>query len=67
MDQDRQQKADGYSKWRTFGIVTLVTIKWLFIFGLLIGLFTGGISSRLCGILRKGRARPCKNRNRSKN
>ena len=45
MDQDRQQKADGYSKWRTFGIVTLVTIKWLFIFGLLIGLFTGGIAA----------------------
>ncbi|QHT61870.1 carboxypeptidase [Paenibacillus lycopersici] len=39
MDQDRQQHAKGYSKWRTFGIVTLITFKWLFIFGLLIGLF----------------------------
>ncbi|RAP78091.1 transglycosylase domain-containing protein [Paenibacillus montanisoli] len=41
MNQDRQQKTKGYSKWRTFGIVTLVTFKWLFIFGLLIGLFAG--------------------------
>ncbi|MFC4809992.1 transglycosylase domain-containing protein [Paenibacillus sp. GCM10023250] len=41
MDQDRQQKPKSYSKWRTFGIVTFVTIKWLFIFGLLIGLFAG--------------------------
>ncbi|WP_219837756.1 transglycosylase domain-containing protein [Paenibacillus sp. R14(2021)] len=41
MDQDRQQKTKGYSKWRTFGIVTLVTFKWLFIFGILIGLFAG--------------------------
>lgn len=41
MEQDRQQKAKGYSKWRTFGIVTYVTFKWLFIFGLLFGLFAG--------------------------
>ncbi|SFI29111.1 penicillin-binding protein [Paenibacillus sp. UNC496MF] len=41
MDQDRQQKPKSYSKWRTFGIVTFVTIKWLFIFGLLIGLLAG--------------------------
>ncbi|BBH19614.1 hypothetical protein Back11_09590 [Paenibacillus baekrokdamisoli] len=45
MSQDRQQKVEGYSKWRTFRIVTLVTIKWLFIFGLLIGLFAGGLAA----------------------
>ncbi|SEM75267.1 transglycosylase domain-containing protein [Paenibacillus sp. OV219] len=41
MEQEREQKTKGYSKWRTFGLVTLITLKWLFIFGLLIGLFAG--------------------------
>ena len=43
MEEEREQSANGYSRWRTFGLVTLITVKWLFIFGLLIGLFTGGI------------------------
>ncbi|UVI27866.1 transglycosylase domain-containing protein [Paenibacillus spongiae] len=43
MDEEREQNANGYSRWRTFGLVTLITVKWLFIFGLLIGLLTGGI------------------------
>lgn len=42
MDEDRQQNAKGYSGWRTFGVVTLITFKWLIIFGLLIGLLVGG-------------------------
>ncbi|QYR23665.1 transglycosylase domain-containing protein [Paenibacillus sp. sptzw28] len=45
MDQDRQQNTNGHSRWRTFGIVTLITVKWLFIFGLLIGLLTAGIAA----------------------
>ncbi|GGD65281.1 transglycosylase domain-containing protein [Paenibacillus nasutitermitis] len=45
MNQDQGQNKNGHSKWRTFGVVTLITVKWLFIFGLLIGLFAGGIAS----------------------
>ncbi|MBM7563548.1 transglycosylase domain-containing protein [Paenibacillus sacheonensis] len=45
MDQDHQKKPKGYSKWRTFGIVTFVTFKWLFIFGLLFGLFAGAAAA----------------------
>ncbi|MBB3114429.1 penicillin-binding protein [Paenibacillus phyllosphaerae] len=42
MNEDRQQKVKGYSRWRTFGIVTLITLKWLLIFGFMIGLLVGG-------------------------
>ncbi|MFS0727734.1 transglycosylase domain-containing protein [Paenibacillus sp. 1P07SE] len=30
------------SGWRTFGLVTFITVKWLVIFGLIFGLFVGG-------------------------
>ncbi|WP_274650479.1 penicillin-binding protein 1A [Paenibacillus humicola] len=45
MDHEREDKPNGYSKWRTFGIVTLITLKWLFIFGFAALLFTGGIAA----------------------
>ncbi|WP_036580439.1 transglycosylase domain-containing protein [Paenibacillus darwinianus] len=35
-------KPSDRSGWRTFGLVVWVTFKWLFIFGLVIGLFAGG-------------------------
>ncbi|EFM12914.1 Peptidoglycan glycosyltransferase [Paenibacillus curdlanolyticus YK9] len=34
-----------HSKWRTFGLVVWITFKWMFIFGLMIGLFAGGIAT----------------------
>ncbi|WP_127531487.1 transglycosylase domain-containing protein [Paenibacillus kobensis] len=34
-----------HSKWRTFGVVMWITFKWMFIFGLMIGLFAGGIAA----------------------
>ncbi|GFN32021.1 transglycosylase domain-containing protein [Paenibacillus xylaniclasticus] len=34
-----------HSKWRTFGLVVWITFKWMFIFGLMIGLFAGGIAA----------------------
>ncbi|WP_082083945.1 transglycosylase domain-containing protein [Paenibacillus beijingensis] len=45
MEEERQQPSNGHSKWRTFGVVTLITIKWLFIFGILGFLFVGGVAS----------------------
>ena len=53
MNQDRQQKTKRYSKWRTFGIVTFVTVKWLFIFGIFIGLFAGGAVTGYVASLRE--------------
>ena len=34
-----------HSKWRVFGLVVWITFKWMFIFGLMIGLFAGGIAA----------------------
>jgi len=42
MEDEHELNENGYSRWRTFGLVTLITVKWLFIFGILIVLFTGG-------------------------
>ncbi|XEC96947.1 transglycosylase domain-containing protein [Paenibacillus tarimensis] len=42
MEEDRQQPATGRNRWRTFGLVVWITVKWTFIFGLTIGLFAGG-------------------------
>ncbi|GGG27049.1 transglycosylase domain-containing protein [Paenibacillus abyssi] len=42
MEEDRQKPTPKRSKWRTLGLVAWITVKWLFIFGLIIGLFAGG-------------------------
>ncbi|GMK41609.1 hypothetical protein PCCS19_46660 [Paenibacillus sp. CCS19] len=34
-----------HSRWRVFGLVVWITFKWMFIFGLMIGLFAGGIAA----------------------
>ncbi|MBW7474207.1 transglycosylase domain-containing protein [Paenibacillus oenotherae] len=43
MDQDRDLNKNGYSRWRTFGLVSYITVKWIVIFAVMFGLFIGGI------------------------
>lgn len=42
MEEVHKPAAIKRSGWRTFGLVVWLTFKWLFIFGLIIGLFAGG-------------------------
>ncbi|MFD0713688.1 transglycosylase domain-containing protein [Paenibacillus sp. GCM10027626] len=42
MEDQHEQDSGGYSRWRTAGLVMLLTIKWLIIFVILGGLFAGG-------------------------
>ncbi|GBF76238.1 hypothetical protein PA598K_04690 [Paenibacillus sp. 598K] len=42
MTKEQKNAPPRISGWRTFGLVTFITIKWLVIFALIIGLFVGG-------------------------
>ena len=42
MTEEQKSAPPRTSGWRTFGLVTFITVKWLVIFGLIIGLFAGG-------------------------
>ncbi|WP_020615395.1 transglycosylase domain-containing protein [Paenibacillus daejeonensis] len=42
MTEEQKSAPPRTSGWRTFGLVTFITVKWLIIFGLIIGLFAGG-------------------------
>lgn len=43
MDQDRDLKDEEYSRWRTFGLVSYITVKWIIIFAVMFGLLIGGV------------------------
>lgn len=43
MDQDHDLNKNGYSRWRTFGLVSYITVKWIIIFAIMFGLLIGGI------------------------
>ncbi|MUT66782.1 transglycosylase domain-containing protein [Paenibacillus sp. NEAU-GSW1] len=53
MQEDRKETSS-HSGWRTFGIVTFLTIKWMIYFAIFIGLLAGGAVTGYVSALVKG-------------
>ncbi|MBD2871487.1 transglycosylase domain-containing protein [Paenibacillus arenilitoris] len=54
MQEERQPTPIKRSKWRTFGLVTFITVKWMVYFGIFIGLLAGGAVTGYVAALVKG-------------
>jgi penicillin-binding protein len=59
MQEERQSAPGQRSKWRTFGIVTFITIKWMVYFGIFIGLLAGGaVTGYVAALVKNEEVRP---------
>ncbi|WP_053375602.1 transglycosylase domain-containing protein [Paenibacillus sp. FJAT-27812] len=59
MQEDRQPSPIKRSKWRTFGIVTFITVKWMVYFGIFIGLLAGGaVTGYVAALVKNEEVRP---------
>lgn len=59
MQEDRQPSPVKRSKWRTFGIVTFITVKWMVYFGIFIGLLAGGaVTGYVAALVKNEEVRP---------
>ncbi|WP_339208809.1 transglycosylase domain-containing protein [Paenibacillus sp. FSL K6-3182] len=59
MQEDRQPAPNKRSKWRTFGIVTFITAKWMVYFGIFIGLLAGGaVTGYVAALVKDESVRP---------
>jgi len=59
MQEDRQPAPNKRSKWRTFGIVTFITVKWMVYFGIFIGLLAGGaVTGYVAALVKDETVRP---------
>ncbi|MGO4540599.1 transglycosylase domain-containing protein [Paenibacillus sp. 2TAB19] len=59
MQEDRQPAPTKRSKWRTFGIVTFITVKWMVYFGIFIGLLAGGaVTGYVAALVKNEEVRP---------
>ncbi|MFD0959346.1 transglycosylase domain-containing protein [Paenibacillus chungangensis] len=60
--QEEQQQSRGkprYSKWRLFGLVSFMTVKWLVYFGIFIGLLAGGaVTGYVAALVKEDEVRP---------
>ncbi|MGI2292912.1 transglycosylase domain-containing protein [Paenibacillus sp. GXUN7292] len=45
MQEEQKPAPKRYSKWRTFGLVSFITVKWIIFFGIFFGLLAGGIAT----------------------
>lgn len=54
MQEEHKSSKPRRSKWRTFGIATLITAKWIIYFGIFIGLLAGGAVTGYVSALVKG-------------
>ncbi|MCA0753906.1 transglycosylase domain-containing protein [Paenibacillus sp. N4] len=59
MQEERQPAPMKRSKWRTFGIVTFITVKWIIYFGIFIGLLAGGaVTGYVAALVKDEEVRP---------
>lgn len=59
MQEERQPAPTKRSKWRTFGIVTFITVKWMVYFGIFIGLLAGGaVTGYVAALVKNEEVRP---------
>jgi penicillin-binding protein len=59
MQEERQTPPVKRSKWRTFGIVTFITVKWIVYFGIFIGLLAGGaVTGYVAALVKNEEVRP---------
>lgn len=59
MQEERQTPPVERSKWRTFGIVTFITVKWIVYFGIFIGLLAGGaVTGYVAALVKNEEVRP---------
>lgn len=59
MQEDRQPRPSKRSKWRTFGLVTFITVKWMIYFGIFIGLLAGGaVTGYVAALVKNEEVRP---------
>jgi penicillin-binding protein len=54
MQEEHQSSPPKSSGWRTFGLVTFITVKWIIYFGIFIGLLAGGALTGYVAALVKG-------------
>ncbi|MFD0587950.1 transglycosylase domain-containing protein [Paenibacillus sp. GCM10027627] len=60
MQEERQSSPpEKYSKWRFFGLVSLITVKWIVYFGIFFGLLAGGaVTGYVAALVKDEEVRP---------
>ncbi|WP_424765894.1 transglycosylase domain-containing protein [Paenibacillus sp. sgz302251] len=58
-EEERQLSPIKRSKWRTFGLISFITIKWMVYFGIFIGLLAGGaVTGYVAALVKDEEVRP---------
>ncbi|MDQ6420863.1 transglycosylase domain-containing protein [Paenibacillus sp. LHD-117] len=59
MQEDQKPSQAKYSKWRMFGLVSFITVKWIVYFGIFFGLLAGGaVTGYVAALVKDEEVRP---------
>ncbi|MHA6484624.1 transglycosylase domain-containing protein [Paenibacillus sp. strain BS8-2] len=59
MQEDQKPSQPPYGKWRMFGLVSFITVKWIVYFGIFIGLLAGGaVTGYVAALVKDEEVRP---------
>ncbi len=59
MQEEQQSPPKPYSKWRLFGLISFITVKWIIYFGIFFGLLAGGaVTGYVAALVKDEEIRP---------